>query len=56
MFNQQLFSMYIPCLQPSRGIDYDVKETLELIQMLQYQGFTNEDRVLKRKHNVAEST
>lgn len=55
-FNPQLFAMYIPCLLPTRGIDYDVKETFEILEMLRFQGFTNEERVLKRKHNVAEST
>jgi hypothetical protein len=48
--------MYIPCLLPARGIEYDVKETLELIQMLKFQGFIVEERILKRKIGVAEST
>jgi len=54
----QLFSMYIPCLQPSRGLDMDIKETLEIIQYLRgSQGFVNsEERILKRKYFIVETT
>jgi len=55
-FNPQLFAMYIPCLQPSRGIQYDLIETQELITSLRMQGFGSQNGVLKRKLYVAETT
>jgi len=56
MFNPMLFSMYIPCLHPSRGLEYDLKETYFIIQeLLPSQGFTKTERNLKRKYALVET-
>jgi len=56
MFNPNLFAMYIPGLQQSRGIDIDRSETLEVIEQLRYQGFgVSPNNINKRKLVVAET-
>jgi len=55
-FNPQLFTVYIPCFQPSRGLEMDLKETMVMIHQLKCQGFGNSDFHMKRKHAVAEMT
>jgi len=56
--NPQLFAMYIPCLQASRGAELDLEETKEIIQQLVMQGYSSHEpgRANKRKLGVAEST
>jgi hypothetical protein len=52
-----LFAMYIPCLQPSRGLDLDSKEAHEIIMQLRTSGLVNAaERTQKRKYSVMETT
>jgi len=48
--NPQLFSLYIPNLNSSKGLETDIIETQELISKLKQQGFTTNERPLKRKY------
>jgi len=57
VFNPPLFALYIPCLQPSKGLEQDREEVKDLINNLRCQGFgINSESLSKRKHSVAEST
>jgi len=49
VINPQAFSLYIPCLKMSRGIETDVQETIHHIAMLRNQGYGAESSNLKRK-------
>jgi len=48
-----LFAMYIPCLQPSRGLEFDKEETHKLISHLRIQGYGNGciTNTFKRKYS-----
>jgi len=49
-FNPSLFAMYIPCLQPSRGIETDQQEALSHLHLLRSSGLPRGNCRLKRKH------
>jgi len=50
--------MYIPCFQPSKGIEQDKEEINELINQLRHQGYGLNNLLItsKRKYSIAEST
>eukprot|EP01089_Gocevia_fonbrunei_P011968 TRINITY_DN2692_c0_g1_i3.p1 TRINITY_DN2692_c0_g1~~TRINITY_DN2692_c0_g1_i3.p1 ORF type:complete len:238 (+),score=9.91 TRINITY_DN2692_c0_g1_i3:41-754(+) len=37
--NPPIFKLYIPCLEPSKGLEEDVKETMDILATLRFQGF-----------------
>jgi len=50
-----IFARYIPCLTPSRGIDQDIQETMQLMQMIRNEpefSTMNTNNATKRKMEV----
>jgi len=51
-----IFARYIPCLTPSRGLDQDVQETMQLLQMIrsepEFATAMNTNTTTKRKMEV----
>lgn len=60
--NPQLFSLYIPCLKSSQGIEKDIQETLQQLSQLQNEAQNSGNESIsarsstKRKLLISETT
>ncbi len=51
-YNPDLFSLYIPCVVPSKGVELDAREAQECLRLLASRGFSRESNPKRKYHEM----